>query len=337
MLTKLFVSSGDQLYITGINSKTVSGNILYYSQDISIYKHNKNIVLYDKNNQQISSSLAPIDYDRYEIVDLLDSVLLFFAGKSISIIDKSGGMHVNFRLDPVKIGRCITKPFLYDKNHLILGTRTKDRIQILKYDFMSQARESQSSSWKLYGFTTINLLDKYICGILDGSLLVCLDADTCENKWNRFEAAKIQKGLFIYQNKVLYSTQGMLRSVWQTAVDNITIPAIRFHTLEYLNNNTLYATSKKGFALCAVNLLNQQLLWETNTKFIFETVFVPFKHNNEIINCIAARTNESIIILNVDTGQMIHSVPVSNATQIRVTDNFLLINQASGTTIIGEK
>ena len=323
--------------IVGINSNEVSSNVIFYSNDISIYKKDRNIVLYNNKGEILSVSSAPIDSDRYEVIDLIDSVLIVFSGKSITIVDKLGGTHISYQLDPIRIGRCITKPLFCDRNHIILGTKVKDRVQFVNYNFMSQSRDSQTTSWKVFGISSATLLDKKIFGILDDSLLVCCNAETGENLWSRFEAAKIQKGIFWHKNKILYTVQGLLRSVWMSEVQNTVIPSVRLSSLEHIDGNILYATSKEGSAICSIDLNENKILWETNTKFIVETCFVPVKYENEVTNCIIARTTESIIFINASNGMMLHSIRVSNASQMRFTENFLLVNHTDGTIIIGER
>jgi len=316
------------LDLENIKFESRDKQVFFATHDFIIYKDMLSIVMADCQGDVVSSVPCPKDHRHFECVDLEDAVLLILAGKFIVVFDKMGSAPISHRIDTAKMGRVVGQPYTTnDENCLIFGTMRGENIQLVNYDFLSQKRVSQSSSWKVKQLSDIVVKDETVYLLLDSSFLVACNANTCETKWSRFESGFINPRLIPYQDSVLYSCQGLIRKI-EAQTQNINIPLSRISSvLACINDNVIF-TSEDFTNVGSYSLTENQLLWEiVGSNKILEGIVVKGVSGDETFNVLAMQVGDHFALVNLDLGKSAHYSKTTGVYKIRRTGDHLLLNK----------
>ncbi len=306
--------------------------VFFATHDFIIYKNRNRLELASCEQEVLSGAVLPIDYRKYEVLDLGDALFFLFNGLEIVIMDKQGLLPIQFKLDPLKIGQAVTKIFPSSENGVIFGTKQADRIQFVNYDFMERNRIAQSAFWKVTMVTDCNVTSNILYAVLDNSIIVACDMSTGETIWTKFETAKINRGIFFHDNFVFYSCQGLLKKTDGKTTQVIRIPLISVHSLEHISGGKAYVTSNEGKNLCQYDLLTETLKWEIFSHYpILESLPAKGKPND---NLLLVRTTDYMGIVNISAGRAETHVRSSNISRIRETTDHILIHKSTGSTTL---
>jgi hypothetical protein len=310
-----------------------SETILYATHDNIVYRESNRIIMGSCGGEHLSDVKAPPDYAKYEFLDVDDAVLFVFNNMDVAVLDKSGMMPHEYRLDLLKVGRCITK--LYpsnDPNQVIFGTLQGDRIQFVNYDFMNQQRIAQTASWKVSSVTDTCFQDMILYAVLDQSSIVACDMTTGETLWTRFETAKINRGIVPHNGRLVYCCQGLLKKVQDKDIEITRVPLLSASSIEHHDDRNIYFTSNEGKNVCAYYTVTDKLRWQIfGRKFIQESIVVQDVNKNDLL---LARTDDHIAIANLSLGRAESAIRTPNIYRLRQTQDHVLIQKTIGTTTL---
>jgi outer membrane protein assembly factor BamB len=272
---------------------------------------------------------APVDYAKYEFLDLDDAVLFVFNGLDLMLLDKSGMVPQSNKLDPVRVGRCITKMYpANNDNRIIFGTQQGERIQFVNYDFMSNTRISQTASWKVAKVTDMCVSDMVLYAVLDQSIIIACDMSTGETLWTRFETGAIQRGIVAQNGFLVYCCQGLIKRVQDKDIQVSRIPLINASSVEHQDTRNIYLTSNNGKNVGCFYTVNESLKWQVyGRKPILDSVVVKDTREHDIM---LAQTEDYVAIVNLTTGASESSVRTKNLYRIRVTGDHVLLQKSKG-------
>lgn len=308
--------------------------ILYATHNFIIYKESNKLKLASCDGELLSECNAVIDYLHYRYLDLEDSILFLFNSNSIIVLDKDGMMPVEVKLDPIKIGKCITKiyPVPGQSDQIIFGTVQSGRIQFVNFDFMQNKRIAQTASWYASEVTGTCMLENHLYAVLDASTILGIDALTGETLWTRFETADIGKGLTTYDKYLVYACQDMLKLTDGAEVRNIRIPLVNASSIVCSDKQDIIFTSNERKNICSYNMASEQMKWEiTGQEPIHEWEFLKSSHNDDLL---AVRTPKYISLVNITEGKPEYNIRTGNIARIRRTGDHLLIQKATGITTL---
>jgi len=294
-----------------------------------IYREHNQILLGSQAEGVLSSVTAPVDYAKYEFIDLGDAVLFMFNGTALILIDKSGMVPQEEKLDPIKTGRCVTKLFASnDDDRVIFGTKQGDRIQFVNYDFMSRERVAQTASWKVSSVTDSCVSDMVLYAVLDHSTIVACDMNTGETLWTRFETGTVNRGIAAQNGFLVYCCQGLLKRVQDKDVHSTRIPLISASSVEHQDTRNVYITSNNCKHIGCYYTVNDNLKWQVYGRHpITDSVVVKDKNQNDIL---LAQTSDYVAIVNLSTGVSESTIRTRNLQRIRVTGDHLVIQKSKG-------
>ncbi len=303
--------------------------VYFATNDFIIYKDGPYLYHNSCDDENLNTFKLPIDHKHYQCLDMVDAVMLLFAGKSIAVIDKSGNLPINHDLDQRKIGRVITKLFpSNDYNSVVFGTKLFDRIQFVNYDFMDHKRISQTSSWNMTNITDITSYKNDLFAILDNAFVVCCGMDSGETKWTRFESGRVNPKILIHNDTAFYTCQNMLKSSLGASVESTRIPLVKIHSLQSIHNGKLYFTANKGASLCCYDLATKTLVWEIPGNLpIKETLVTQGKYKGRTYDIMLLRMENHLGIVNLSLGKTIHYRKILHISRIRETGNYILIHK----------
>jgi len=307
--------------------------ILYITHDIIIYRKMNRIVLGSCDGTILSDARTPVDFEKYEFLDLDDAVLFLFNGMDLLLMDKLGAVPEQYTLDLVKLGQCVTK--LYhsnDPNRVIFGTRKGDRIQFINYDFMTKQRVAQTASWSVSKVTNIHVDNMVLYAVLDESIIVVCNMETGETLWTRFETAQIGKGLAIQNGHLVYCCQGVLKKVQDDEVSTIRIPLLVPFSIEHYDDRRIYFTSNIGKNVCSYYSVGDRLEWQIyGHRIVQESITAQDINGNDLL---LLRTNDYIAIINLSMAQAENGLRTPNTYRLRKTTDHVLIQKTTGSTTL---
>ena len=307
--------------------------ILYSSQDIIIYRKNNQIITASCSGEILSAIHAPIDCANYNFLDLKDMVLFLFNNSNICILDKTGIDPIQHFLNPIRVGRCVT-PLFYGNsaNNVIFGTKVENRIQFVNYDFISQNRITQTSSWKVASITSVIVTDDFnLYAILDESIIVCCDMTTGETLWTKFETAKINKGITVQSGYLIYTCQNLIKKTAGKETTTIRIPLIDVTSVEHSNDRNLYL-SYQNKNLCCYNTISETLMWEINGNHkIKESLIIQDKEDSDIL---IVNADSYLSFVNLTLGKVEKTIRIGSGFRLRKTGDHILIQKNIGSSSI---
>jgi len=309
--------------------------LFYASHSQLIFKQDSKI----KNatcDEEIQAEIPlPIDHTYYECVEFDSEILFIFGGKDVVVFDKEGGRVKRHRLDPVLIGRCITKAYKSGEDCIIFGVKQNNRIHLLRYDFRTQKRIAQTSSWDLSTISDLRVEDGIAYIILENSFLAICDMKTGETTKIRFETGNVNRSIFKHGDSLLFPCKEALRILTPSSVKTGKIPLVRIHSLECVIGNNLFLTSAEGRNLCCYNLRHQAISWELfGDSVIAESILIKGQGKDSVCDVLAVRTSDYVGFVNLHTGKNVGYVKCSHMYRIRQTGDHLLINRSNGTTTL---
>lgn len=320
--------------INNLEIDTRNTFILFATHDFIIYREKNKVVLASCNEEKLSEVVVAGDCTRYQCADLGDAVLFVFNGTDIVIIDKSGMMPIQHVIDPLKIGRCVTEVYPWQDNQIVFGTRQMSRTQFLTYDFIEQKRIAQTASWEI-GSVTDTYFDRQtgtLYAVLDNSIIVAHDVRTGEKIWTKFETAKINPGILMYDGDLFYTCQGLLKRTDGNEISSIRIPAVKACSVEWTHGRNIYFTSNENKNLCCYNVESQKLKWEIHgQQAIKESAHVKGTDKADIL---FVRTQDYVGIINLTTGKSESAIRTRGITKLCKTDDHLLIQKTSNETVL---
>lgn len=318
-----------QLDLENLKSEDRTESILYATHEIMIYRESNQILLGSPTEGVMTAITAPVDHAKYELIDLNDAVLFVFNGLEIILIDKSGMEPHKQKLDPIKIGRCITKLFpSNDSNRVIFGTNQGERIQFVNYDFMSNERISQTASWRVSTITDLCVSNMILYAVLDNSIIVACDMNTGETLWTRFETGTINRGIVAHNGFLAYCCQGLLKKVQDKDIQTTRIPLINASSIEHQDTRNIYITSNDNQNIGCFYTVNNHLKWQVyGRKKILDSVVVQDTKGNDIL---LAQTDDYVAIVNLTTGSSEYSIRTKNLYRLRVTGDHVVIQKSKG-------
>lgn len=307
--------------------------VFYVDNDIIIYKDKQQIHAKQCDGDLMASFACPHVYQHYEFLDAEHGVVLIFGGKTLVYIDKSGTKSFQSILSEQN-GRFLSSPMKTDDpNCFTIATQFRNLLHLMKYDFINAKRISQSASWQVSQLNDINLCGKYIYLLLDNSLIVQCNNETCETLWKRFEPGRVEPRIVIdEQKKVLYACSNILKIVQGEDIQNIRIPLARPDSLEFVVRDKLFYTSNNRKHICCYNLTNNNLEWEiTGSDAILRTIRLIDMADN---NLAVIQTVKGITIINTSAGKIVNYFRLNNLQDMKLTKHNLLL-QADKTNIVG--
>ena len=322
------------LDLSKITFETRDKHIFFATHEFIIYKDNFNIVMASCDGQEIASVPCPSDYRAFETADLGDAVLLILAGKNLVLFDKAGSSPIHYQIDPLKIGRVITKIFPTRDNNIIIGTRKGSYIQIVHYEFMSQKRIAQSTSWKASSVSDFIVDNGLVYALLDSSFLTACDAETCEVKWNRFESSLILPKLVPYKNGILYACQGALRSYDKDkGVETVNIPISSISGLVTMLNDENIVFISDQTNIGTFSLKENKLLWEVvGSQKILDGIVVKGKSGKEEFDILAIRIADYLSLINLTIGKPSYYGACKNIYKLHNSNDHIIINRKNNVT-----
>lgn len=307
--------------------------ILYISHDIIIYRQSNKIILGSCDGEILTEVKSPADCSAYEYLDLGDAVLFVFNGFGLTLFDKTGMEPESYLLDKTKIGRCLTKIYPANNNSVVFGTQQKDRIQFINYDFIQQLRVSQTAFWKVSSITDMIVTeDMTLYAVLDQSTIVACDINTGETLWTRFETAKINKGIVVFNGDLMYTCQGLIKRVTPEGIETIRVPLVEANSIQHEDGRHLYITSNQGKNLCCYHMPSHKLRWELlGRKFIHESVTAQDTKKNSLL---LTRSDDFVAIANLSAAKAESSIRTKNIRRLRKTEDHIVIQKITNSTTI---
>ncbi|MHA2281516.1 MAG: hypothetical protein ACXAC5_11735 [Promethearchaeota archaeon] len=322
-----------RLDLENLTTDDRSQTILYATHDNIVYRESNRIILGSCDEEQLSSVKAPPDYAKYEFLDLGDVILFVFNNMDVVVMDKSGMVPHEYRLDLLKVGRCITK--LYpgdDPDRVVFGTLQGGRIQFVNYDFMTQQRVAQTASWKVSTITDICFEDMILYAVLDESSIVACAMSSGETLWTRFETAKIGRGIVSHDGRLVYCCQGLFKKIQNKDIQTTRIPLLSASSIEHHDDRNIYFTSNDGKNVCAYYTVTDKLRWQVfGRKPIQESIVVHDTNKNTLL---LAKTDDHIAVVNLSLGKAESIIRSPNIYRLRQTSDHVLIQKNTGTTTL---
>jgi len=321
------------LDLTDVQFASRDNQIFFASSDLIVYKDASTIIMTNCAGEEITFCPCPRDYRNFEVLDLGDAILLVLAGKHIVVLDKEGAAPVTYEINIDKIGRIITKPYQYEEDSVLFGTKRGENIQIVNFDFLGNKRMSQSASWKVNKINDIVLQDNMVYALLDSSFLVGCDAESCEVLWKRFEAGFVNKHLVPHDGGILYSCQGLIRQYKDGEVETIQVPLAKISSLIACIDDRIVFASEEDTNIGSYSLEKNRLIWEiVGSDKILESIILKGKVNDEVFNALAIRVNDKFGLVNIDLGRSAHFGRCHGVYRIRKTADHLILNKSKGQT-----
>lgn len=312
--------------------KHVDRFIFYTNDELIIYRQDRKLTVSNCDGLILDFIPCPISYKIYQIFDDLFTINLVFSGNIIISINKESGKMLSNKLDPVKIGKCITKLFNY--NGIIFGTKLRDGIQIINYNIEKALRTYQSSSWKFDNFNDLILTENSIFALMNKTFLIELSKTTGELLWHRFETGSIGNKI-LFQNKLYYSCNGYLK-IFSKELETKKIPLFQINTLLLIHDYSLFfiANNKN---ICKYNLKLDKVEWDIDVgqDILIHQVF-EYKQNNIVYNIMCAKIGTKFILMNLDSGKIIHVATIEDMKSLVVNGQKVLIHFDSNITKIVE-
>jgi outer membrane protein assembly factor BamB len=316
--------------INNIETEDRTTSILYATHDFIVYQERNSIVLASCDGTKLSDVKISIDYLNYECLDLDDALLFVFNGTDILVLDKSGMTPVVSKLNPITIGRCVSKIYKFPEteNQIIFGTQQIGRIQFANYDFMENSRVAQTPSWNVAKVTDTLLVDKILYAVLDKSTIVAVDMSTGELLWTKFETAEISPGLVTFDKYLIYTCHGLMKKTDGEETQSVRIPLMSVSSILHANDRNLYMTVNDNQNVICYDLVSDKLKWEIfGNNPILQSVLVKSSSNEDVIS---VRTKKHITLINVSSGKSEYNVRTNNIARIRKTGDHLLIQKSTG-------
>ncbi len=322
-----------KINLSNLSPEDRKETILYITHDIIIYKELNRIVLSSCDGLALSNAAAPMDSAKYEFLDLGDSILFMFNGMDFLLMDKTGMVPEQYRLNLVKLGKCVTKIYASnDPNRIIFGTRKENNIQFVNYDFMTKQRVAQTASWSVSKVTNMYVDDMVLYAVLDGSTIVICDMTTGETLQTRFETAQIGRGIAVQNGNLIYCCQGLLKKIEDNEVSNIRIPSLTPFSIEHYDDRHIYFTSNSGKNICSYYSVADRLEWQIyGHRSVQESITAQ---NSNGHNLLLLRTNDYISIINLSLGKSESGIRSPNASRLRKTNDHVFIQKTTGGTAL---
>lgn len=323
--------------IPHIKVEYTPNTVFYADQSITVQKKLKEICLTDTSGEVQSKTPCPVDHRHFKCVDLGTSLLLFLAGKSIFILDKTGIDIIHHQLDEAKLGRCVTNVFFRESDSaLIFGSRVRGQVQFVVYDPIEQKRLAQTSSWKMNDISDFAVAGGRIFGLLDKTFLAGCDDQTCDVLWTRFETGEIVPKILPDKGALWYACRGALKNHSASGVNTIRIPLTKISSLEELSNTTIYLTARERTALSAFDYTKNSTLWQiTGSIQIQESAPIQVRTAEaKIHNALVLRLENGISIVDIVEGRTVFNTQLPEVFKIHTTPNYILAQKYSGGTYL---
>lgn len=319
--------------------RLTESTVFYADHLLTVYRDGPYVRAVDDTDEQIHKLRCPSNFKQFEAVDLDTAVLLMFSGNQVTILDKTGIDVMSYELDTHKFGKCITPMKLSeDKLSIVFGTRIRDHIQFVNYDYSNKKRVSQSSSWKMATINDFVVHNEKLYALLDNSFLIAANVDTCETLWNRFETGKISPNIVPYKNEIYYACSGTLK-VRNPDVETIKIPLVKVSSVEAKFGDHVIMTSMGGLSLCCYDVSKQNVRWQIKSNLpIQQTVPIKIIVSGKANDGVAVVTKDHFTIVDCTRGRNVYHTEFKNIARIRKTGSHLLVHKYNGSTgvIAGE-
>jgi hypothetical protein len=313
--------------------------VFYADDQLTVYRDGPFVKAVDRDGDVIKTIRISSNFKYFESVELDDAVLLMFSGEQIIIFDKLGMNVTSYKLATHKFGTCVTPiSVLKDSLGLVFGTRSRGHIQFLNYDYKTQQRTSQTSSWKMANISDTVLHNDKLYALLDNSFMLCADVVTGETLWTRFETGHISPKIIADGDDIFYACQGVLKRR-NPDLESIKIPLVKVHTVEAKFGDGVVLTAMQGKSLCCYDLTTKKIRWEIRSNLsIQETCPIRILIDGKIHDALAVRTKDHVTIIDCSKGKTVYHNKFDNLVRIRKTGSHLLLHKYNGSTgvIAGE-
>lgn len=310
--------------------------VFYATDDFIIYKDGHLLKMDNCEGKTLSQINCPLDYRVYECLDLGDEILFIFAGKYLVMFDKVGNEPIAYALDMHKIGKVITKLLPSPvENCIFFGTTNANKIQFMNYDFVQRKKVFQSSSWEAKQINDI-VLNSCVYALLDQTLLVSLDTETCATKWKRIETGGITPKLLPYDKELIYLVQNVIRKYKERKSTVVRTTLTMPTSLLGIRKDEFYFTTNFS-NIHAWNISQGKLKWEIqgNSPIRQSLMLKGIHGDDKVHDMMALRLDGHLVFINLDIGQTAYYSKQLDILRIRKTGNHLLIHkQGSNTDMI---
>jgi hypothetical protein len=311
--------------------------ILFISHDIIIYLQENQIITGSCRGEILSQVAAPVDYFKYEFLEFSDAVLFIFNGDRLILLDKHGHNPLITKLDPVRTGKIVGKLYPgYGENSVIFATKQRDTIQFINYNFISNSKLAQTSSWKVSSLTDMYVTEDHILfAVLDKSRIMCCDMKTGETLWTRFETSPVERGITIHNGNLLYACQNILKQFNGTSLVTYN-PPLSVSSIEHVNEWNIYASANEQKHVFSYHVASHEVAWQVyGHKKIVDSFAVKNALNADIL---VVQNNDGISLINLKTGQVDFNLRVPNLYRIRKSSDHIFLQATTrNTTIIAGK
>lgn len=312
--------------------------VVFFSSDGQVvYKQKNSIVLETEESNILDTAPAPLGYRNFEYASTSSHHVFFFSGRHFLLLDKLGHTQTNGirSLNPLSDGRCISKIFVAPDDDLVFAVSARDHIHLVKYNPISEARSTQTSSYKLDRLSDLAVEGQIAYALLDDSFIICADMSTGEVTRTIFEASHVPSKLIVDNGKVAYFTHSILKVITNEGQDKIQFPSMKVHSVEAQGGNRIIVTTHGGTELVCAHMATKEIEWSTTSQSpILESLVVTGQKNGKNKPILIARLAKGISIIDASTGNVIKNVFMDQIYRIRQTDNHILLHKANNTTSI---
>ncbi len=297
--------------------------VLACTEDHIVIKHNSFIVLNDTNMNFISRVAAPVDCRYYDFCDAGKHLVFLFSGKDIVVIPKNGEKINVHSLNPIVFGRACDN-IVCCGECIFIGTSFGDRSQVIKYDFVRNAKAIQMASKNIKKINSIIRHKDDIVALFGQSVIVSYGEEG-EMRWQRFLPSLIGKNI-ISQGDYLWFSSGPII----TGFDGKTSKPIRLP----MPCSDIYAV-EKGIAvvlssdkktIISFDTVKNNVLWERT----FEN---PVKDIIADQNIIVLK-QDGIELLNSVNGKTFYNRFIDQIYQMKLMNGKLLLHSQGKSTYV---
>jgi hypothetical protein len=320
--------------INNLESENRTTPILFATHEFIIYRDQNKIVLASCSGTILSETIVKCDCSNYQYLDLHDAVLFIFNGTTVLLIDKDGMLPLQHMLNPMNMGKCITPLFQWGENQIIFGTKHIGQIQFIAYDFVAEQRITQTASQEADIVKDLYFDQEFgiLYALLDNSMLVAYNMKTGEKLWNKFETAKINRGILLYNGDLYYSAQEMIKKTDGKRIEAIRIPLVNVSSLEYSVGRNIYLTANNHKNICCFDAMTKTLVWQIHGHdFLLGSLPVMSTDGSEKL-LVYAKNYLSFIDLN--KGQSESIIRSQNIVKAHQTEDHLLVQKSSNETLL---
>jgi outer membrane protein assembly factor BamB len=313
-----------ELDLSNLDASVIEHPALYVDPQLVVYQQQTVVKSVHKNGQSFEVSV-PSDEKLLQYVDLGNGKSLLVGKTYIIALDKStGGLQrkdISETLYTTNI-KCVTPAA--DKNTiLIVSEIIKDQIQIIKYNYVMDERQTQTAYWAGSKASCIHSEGDIITLLCDNKNMVTYDMSTGKVVWVKSPTSPLAMGAAHYNGYIYYSIRNMIMATNGENNKRLKTPKMVIEQIVGESNGRLVVTGEKNKGLCAYNLEKEQVEWELRNPLIFEEGV--FAQSTDGVPLLVARTMNKLNIINLEKGHTIDRIKMPGISGLREIDDRLLI------------